>query len=219
MWLEDVEKRRRQLRHRRQTSVRRISPPAAIILKWEYGKLEASFPLGQFHPHDLLYILPGISHMLAPWCNNFSAKDWFERRTIQPFKSNAFFYFTPSMGEGVFIATLSPSYPSPRLAAINEMHRKRITFGDLFEAALDVLFASRLRDRNPTDLKWYPQCHVNLLRLGKRSNWSLVFFPWGLKRVDMIQKFTLHRCGCSEKKYWADTRLWLLNAGWTVVTV
>ena len=80
--------------------------------------------------------------MLASGCNNFSAKDWFERRNIQPSKSNAFFYFTPSMGEGVFIATLSPSYPSPRLAGINEMHRKRITFRDLSEAALDVLFAS-----------------------------------------------------------------------------
>ena len=109
-------------------------------------------PLGQFHP-GLLYNLPGISHMLAPGCNNFSAKDWLERRTIQPSKSNAFFYFTPSMGEGVFIATLSPSYPNPRLAGINEMHRKRITFRDLSEAALDVLFASRLRDRNPTDLR------------------------------------------------------------------
>ena len=68
------------------------------------------------------------------------------------FKSNAYFYFTPSMGEGVFIATLSPSYPNPRLAGINEMHRKRITFRDLSEAALDVLFASRLRDRNPTEI-------------------------------------------------------------------
>ena len=49
-----LKKNNSRRRTNRRTSVRRFSPPVLLHhLKWEYGELEARFPLSQFHPHDL----------------------------------------------------------------------------------------------------------------------------------------------------------------------